>query len=75
MVILVAALTFVAWLVRGPSPAFSYALINAVAVTDHRVPVCSTAATAILVSIDGKLAGFVAIADPIQATTPQAFRH
>lgn len=32
MVILVAALTFVAWLVWGPSPAFSYALITAVAV-------------------------------------------
>lgn len=32
VVILVAALTFVAWLVRGPSPAFSYALITSVAV-------------------------------------------
>lgn len=32
MVILVAALTFAAWLVWGPSPAFSYALITAVAV-------------------------------------------
>ena len=32
VVILVAALTFVAWLVWGPSPAFSYALITAVAV-------------------------------------------
>ena len=31
-VMLVAALTFVAWLVWGPSPAFSYALITAVAV-------------------------------------------
>jgi Cu+-exporting ATPase len=31
-VILAAALTFVAWLVWGPSPAFSYALITAVAV-------------------------------------------
>jgi P-type Cu+ transporter len=31
-VIMVAALTFVAWLVWGPSPAFSYALITAVAV-------------------------------------------
>ena len=31
-VILVAVLTFVAWLVWGPSPAFSYALITAVAV-------------------------------------------
>ncbi len=32
VVILVAALTFVAWLVWGPTPAFSYALITAVAV-------------------------------------------
>ena len=32
VVILVALLTFVAWLVWGPSPAFSYALITAVAV-------------------------------------------
>jgi len=32
VVILVAALTFVAWLVWGPSPAFSYALITAVSV-------------------------------------------
>jgi Cu+-exporting ATPase len=32
VVILVAVLTFVAWLMWGPSPAFSYALINAVAV-------------------------------------------
>jgi Cu+-exporting ATPase len=32
VVIIVAALTFVAWLVWGPSPAFSYALITAVAV-------------------------------------------
>ncbi|SEB08829.1 copper-translocating P-type ATPase [Variovorax sp. YR216] len=32
VVILVAVLTFVAWLVWGPSPAFSYALITAVAV-------------------------------------------
>jgi len=31
-VVVVAALTFVAWLVWGPSPAFSYALIAAVAV-------------------------------------------
>ena len=32
VVMLVAALTFVAWLIWGPSPAFSYALITAVAV-------------------------------------------
>jgi Cu+-exporting ATPase len=32
VVVLVAVLTFVAWLVWGPSPAFSYALIAAVAV-------------------------------------------
>jgi heavy metal translocating P-type ATPase len=32
VVILVALLTFAAWLLWGPSPAFSYALINAVAV-------------------------------------------
>ncbi|HEY9066883.1 MAG TPA: copper-translocating P-type ATPase [Burkholderiaceae bacterium] len=32
VVILVAAMTFVAWLVWGPPPAFSYALITAVAV-------------------------------------------
>ena len=32
VVIVIAALTFVAWLVWGPSPAFSYALIAAVAV-------------------------------------------
>ena len=32
VVIIVAALTFVAWLAWGPSPAFSYALITAVAV-------------------------------------------
>ncbi len=32
------------------------------------------AATVIFVGIDGKLAGFVAIADPIKATTPQALR-
>jgi Cu+-exporting ATPase len=32
VVILVAALTFIAWLVWGPSPAFSYALVTAVAV-------------------------------------------
>jgi Cu+-exporting ATPase len=31
-VIVVAALTFVSWLIWGPSPAFSYALVNAVAV-------------------------------------------
>jgi len=34
----------------------------------------SKAATVIFVGIDGKLAGFVAIADPIKATTPQALR-
>jgi Cu+-exporting ATPase len=32
VVILIAAVTFVAWLVLGPSPAFSYALITSVAV-------------------------------------------
>jgi len=32
------------------------------------------AATVIFVGIDGKLAGFVAIADPIKATTPQALQ-
>jgi Cu+-exporting ATPase len=32
VVILVAVLTFAAWLLWGPSPAFSYALVNAVAV-------------------------------------------
>ncbi len=32
VVIAAAALTFIAWLVWGPSPAFSYALVNAVAV-------------------------------------------
>jgi len=32
VVILVAALTFIAWLAWGPAPAFSYALVNAVAV-------------------------------------------
>ncbi|MES2631859.1 MAG: copper-translocating P-type ATPase [Pseudomonadota bacterium] len=32
LVLLVAALTFAVWLIWGPSPAFSYALINAVAV-------------------------------------------
>ena len=32
VVILIAALTFVVWLVWGPSPAFSYALVTAVAV-------------------------------------------
>jgi Cu+-exporting ATPase len=32
VVILIAALTFMAWLVWGPSPAFSYALVAAVAV-------------------------------------------
>jgi Cu+-exporting ATPase len=32
VVVLVAVMTFVAWLVWGPSPAFSYALITAVAV-------------------------------------------
>jgi Cu+-exporting ATPase len=31
-VVLAAALTFVVWMVWGPSPAFSYALVNAVAV-------------------------------------------
>ncbi|MES2098253.1 MAG: copper-translocating P-type ATPase [Pseudomonadota bacterium] len=34
----------------------------------------SRAATVIFVGVDGKLAGFVAIADPIKATTPQALR-
>lgn len=34
----------------------------------------SKAATVIFVGIDGKLAGFVAIADPIKATTPQALQ-
>jgi Cu+-exporting ATPase len=34
----------------------------------------STAATVIFVGVDGKLAGFVAITDPIKATTPQALR-
>lgn len=32
VVVLVAALTFIAWLVWGPTPAFSYALVTAVAV-------------------------------------------
>ena len=32
------------------------------------------AATVIFVGVDGKLAGFVAIADPIKATTPQALK-
>ena len=34
----------------------------------------SKAATVIFVGVNGKLAGFVAIADPIKATTPQALR-
>ena len=34
----------------------------------------ATAATVIFVGVDGKLAGFVAIADPIKATTPQALK-
>ena len=34
----------------------------------------SRAATVIFVGVDGKLAGFVAIADPIKATTPQALQ-
>lgn len=34
----------------------------------------SRAATVIFVGINGKLAGFVAIADPIKATTPQALQ-
>jgi Cu+-exporting ATPase len=34
----------------------------------------SRAATVIFVGVNGKLAGFVAIADPIKATTPQALR-
>lgn len=34
----------------------------------------SKAATVIFVGVDGKLAGFVAIADPIKATTPQALQ-
>jgi Cu+-exporting ATPase len=34
----------------------------------------SDGATAILVAIDGKLAGILAIADPIKATTPEAIR-
>ena len=34
----------------------------------------ANAATVIFVGLNGKLAGFVAIADPIKATTPQALR-
>jgi len=34
----------------------------------------SRAATVIFVGVEGKLAGFVAIADPIKATTPQALQ-
>ncbi len=34
----------------------------------------SRAATVIFVGVDGRLAGFVAIADPIKATTPQALQ-
>jgi len=34
----------------------------------------ANAATVIFVGVDGKLAGFVAIADPIKATTPQALQ-
>jgi P-type Cu+ transporter len=34
----------------------------------------SKSATVIFVGVEGKLAGFVAIADPIKATTPQALR-
>ena len=40
------------------------------AAEEHR----SNAATVIFVGVDGKLAGFVAIADPIKATTPQALQ-
>ena len=38
VVIIVAALTFVAWLVWGPAPAFSYALITSVAVLINACP-------------------------------------
>jgi Cu+-exporting ATPase len=37
-------------------------------------PQRAKAATVIFVAIDGKLAGFVAVADPIKATTPAALR-
>jgi Cu+-exporting ATPase len=37
-------------------------------------PVRAKAATVIFVGLDGKLAGFVGIADPIKASTPQAMK-
>ena len=38
LVIGVAALAFIAWMMFGPEPRFSYALVAAVSVLDHRLP-------------------------------------
>jgi P-type Cu+ transporter len=43
--------------------------------TDGTESIRARGATVIYVSLDGKLAGFVGIADPIKATTPDAIRQ
>ena len=44
-VVLVAAITFSLWLLIGPHPAFTYALVNAVAGAYHRLSLCLGLAT------------------------------
>lgn len=85
-VVSVALLTFFAWGLFGPEPSWVYALINAVAVLIIACP-CALGLAAMVaqaealriegasvmhLAVDGKLAGLLAVSDPIKASTPEA---
>ena len=57
---------------RWAAPAHAEEGIDTAALEAKAEAVRAEAATVIYVAIDGRLAGFVGIADPIKATTPQA---
>ncbi len=76
-VIGVAVLSFIAWMIWGPAPAFSYALVAAVSVVIIACPCALGLATpmSIMVGVGkGATAGVIAVADPIKSTTLAALQ-